>query len=450
MQFAGQRVGLDLKPIGSPINLNLKLTADILPAPEAILLTGISPLLEDGLSEAEFSEIFNRDIAQPGTIFTGFNNIRFDDEFIRYLNYRNFYDAYGWHWQDGSSRWDLLDPIRMTRALRPTGINWPVSDEGKPSNTLARLTEANVLKHAAAHDALSDTLATIEVSRLIKEKQPKLFNWLLDLRSKQAVASFLGENDTFLYTSSHYSSQFLHTTIVLVLALDTSTGSALVYDLRENPDDFLNLTVKELADLWRYDPDSPKPRLPLKTMKLNRCPAVAPLSVLDEESIVRLKIDMAAIQTNHQKLSKDRSEFASKLKKVAAALDKERDARRGAEPHIPLAEERLYDGFISKADSALFEEARNRAPKSDTTAPNFEDKRLSSLYELYRARNYCSKLSAEERSNWQQFVKDKLFSGQPSPYQQYLERLEELENVYKKDPRALTLLSDLKTYGLVH
>ena len=66
----------------------------------------------------------------------GFNNIRFDDEFIRALFWRNFYDPYEWCWKDGRSRWDMLDVVRMTRALRRDGIEWPVDEEGKATNRL--------------------------------------------------------------------------------------------------------------------------------------------------------------------------------------------------------------------------------------------------------------------------------------------------------------------------
>ena len=56
-------------------------------------------------------------------------SVRFDDEFIRCVLWRNFYEPYTWQWQEGRSRWDLLDVVRITRALRPEGINWPVTPE---------------------------------------------------------------------------------------------------------------------------------------------------------------------------------------------------------------------------------------------------------------------------------------------------------------------------------
>jgi exodeoxyribonuclease-1 len=131
MQFAGRRTSMDLEVQGEPFNFLIKLSEDTLPDPGAIFVTGITPqkTLEDGITEAEFMKIFHEQISVPGTIFTGFNSVRFDDEFMRFLNYRNFYDAYEWEWKDGRGRWDLLDVVRMTRALRPAGIVWPNDSE---------------------------------------------------------------------------------------------------------------------------------------------------------------------------------------------------------------------------------------------------------------------------------------------------------------------------------
>src|SRR3954451_6528569 len=98
MQFAGQRTDMDLKPIGEPVNVLIKLTPDVVPSPDAILITGITPqqTLADGLTEAEFMKLFYDEAVRPDTVFVGFNNIRFDDEFMRFMHYRNFYDAYEW------------------------------------------------------------------------------------------------------------------------------------------------------------------------------------------------------------------------------------------------------------------------------------------------------------------------------------------------------------------
>ena len=136
MQFAGQRTDENLQPIGEPYNILVKLNDDTLPSPDAIMVTGITPQMTqgDGYTEADFARLLMEEVFTPDTVTIGFNNIRFDDEFIRHLFWRTFYDPYEWAWKDGRSRWDMLDVVRMTRALRPDDIVWPVDKEGKATN----------------------------------------------------------------------------------------------------------------------------------------------------------------------------------------------------------------------------------------------------------------------------------------------------------------------------
>src|SRR5690606_4286428 len=170
--------------------------------------------IQEGITEAEFLKVFSNEIATPETIFVGFNTIRFDDEFMRFLLYRNFYDAYEWQWSDKRSRWDLLDLVRMTRALRPEGIKWPVGSDGKPTNRLELLTSLNGLNHQNAHDALSDVMASIDVAKMIKGKQPKLFEYLLNIRDKKKVEVLANSGQPFIYTSGKYANEFEKTTMV--------------------------------------------------------------------------------------------------------------------------------------------------------------------------------------------------------------------------------------------
>ena len=197
MQFAGQRTDMELNPIGEPVNILVKITDDCLPSPGAIMVIKITPqqTLQDGMSEAEFCKYVTEEIFTPETVALGYNTVRFDDEFMRAILWRNFYDPYEWEWKDGRSRWDMLDVVRFTRALRPDGINWPVTDDGKSTNRLELLTKANGLEHSHAHDALSDVYATIAVAKMIREKQPKMFDFLFKMRSKNNVKKLVNLED---------------------------------------------------------------------------------------------------------------------------------------------------------------------------------------------------------------------------------------------------------------
>lgn len=447
MQFAGQRTDMDMNPIGEPVNVLVRLSDDILPAPDAILLTGITPqqTLADGLSEVEFLRLFYEQVALPGTVFVGFNSIRFDDEFMRFLHYRNFYDAYEWQWRDGRGRWDLLDVVRMTRALRPDGIEWPIVD-GKPSNRLELLTKVNGIAHQDAHDALGDVRVSIAFAKLIQTKQPKLFHWLLDHRDKAKVAALVEQDEPFVYSSGKYDTDAEKTTVAIRIASHPKNKGALVYDLRHDPTPFLELSPKELAGRWRWtrEPDAPA-RLPVKTMQYNRCPAVAPLSVLDTASRERIKIDLSEV-AKHHKVLQDNPEFITRVLAALEILDAEQTSRQSAASSPVDAQ--LYDGFFSDQDKTVMAVVRAAQPQDlIELEPDLRDVRLKMLLPLYKARNFSRFLTDEERAAWEAHRYHALIDGGVnSKLAKYMHRLQQLaDTVQDADKRYV--LQELQLYA---
>jgi exodeoxyribonuclease-1 len=454
MQFAGQRTSLDLKPIGEPVNILLKLTPDVVPSPDAIMLTGITPQqsLLEGVTEAEFLKTFQTEVVLPGTIFVGFNSIRFDDEFMRFTLYRNFYDPYEWEWQNNNSRWDILDMVRMTRALRPDGIVWPFASDGKPANRLELLTTVNRLEHTSAHDALSDVRATIAVADMIRTKQPELFTYLLGKRGKKDVAVIVETGEPFTYTSGNYSAEFLHTTAAVLLAKKNNRADeALVYDLRVDPTPFLSMTVDELETAWKFTRDPEAVRLPIKTIKYNRCPAVAPLGVMmkEDETRQRLSIDLKTIEQNLQTLRNNQVAFAKKMLQVVERMDtaREREQTQLATDETTV-DERLYDGFIPASDKTIMAKVHDTvAAELSELAGHFHDERFNTLLSLYKARNFPQALTDEERSAWDDFVQRRLLAGDTnSRLHKYFSRLEELAAT-KLTKNQTYLLEELQLYG---
>jgi exodeoxyribonuclease-1 len=448
MQFAGRRTDLDLNPIGEPVNVLIKLTDDILPDPDAILITGITPQAAnaDGITEVEFLQLFTKEVAVPGTIFTGFNTIRFDDEFMRCLHYRNFYDPYEWQWQDERSKWDLLDVVRVTRALRPEGIEWPFDAEGKPTNRLELLTGLNGLDHAHAHDALSDVDATIAVARLIRNKQTKLFDYLLSMRDKRKVINLVEGGQPFVYTSGKYPGEFEKTAVVYAVCNHPKKQGSLVYDLRHDPTEYRDLTAEQLAEKWRWKKDSKEPRLPVKTLQYNRCPAVAPMGVLDDASRERLKIDLDQIKRNLA-LLKSMPNFERRLLEACDIVEREREASY-ASPDKDV-DNCIYDGFFDNQDKQAMRVVRAAAPEElGDLGLRFRDKRLTSLLPLYKARNFPKLLTSEEREEWEQLCRQKLLDGaQHSKMAQFFNRLQEIAARDNLTSHQQYLLEELRLYA---
>jgi len=449
MQFAGQRTDMDLNPIGEPHNILIKLTPEIAPDPDAILVTGITPqtTLADGATEAEFLKIFYDEVVQDDTTFLGYNSVRFDDEFMRFLHYRNFYDAYEWQWCDGCSRWDLLDVVRMTRALRPEGIEWPFASDGKPTNRLELLTKLNKLDHQNAHDALSDVYATIAVAKLIHDKQPDLFQYLLKMRGKKEIKKLVDEGQPFVYSSGKYPSEFEKTTVVAPVTPHPKKQGALVFDLRHDPDEFTKLSVAELVERWKWMKEPDTPRLPVKTMQFNKCPAVAPLGVLKSGGAMeRIKIDMDTVKMNYAKL-KAAKDFPGKLLEALEIMDKKQQTSWLTDEQN--VDGQLYDGFIGDEDKKTSRAIRAAEPeKLDTWAEKLRDDRLKQLLPLYKARNYPHKLSTDERRTWEAFCKQRLLSGsQNSRLAKFFDRLQTLAADPKLTGEKQYLLEELQLYG---
>ena len=403
MQFAGIRTDENLKQIGDPYNLLVKLNDDTLPSPEALMVTGISPqaTLSDGYTEAQFAKILYEEIFTPETIAIGFNNIRFDDEFIRYLFWRNFHDAYEWSWKDDRSRWDLLDAVRMTRALRPEGINWPTDAEGKATNRLELLTKENGLAHEKAHDALSEVEALIAVTGLIRDKQPQLFNYLFSMRDKKMVKKLinLDNREPFVYTSGRYNAEYNKTTVAFPLT-SSKNGNVVVYDLRYDPTPFFDKSQKELEDIfyasWEERQKKDYTPLPVKDLKYNQVPAVAPVNVLGKENgWEKIGLTLGEIE-KHKKILLSRPDFSEKIRTL---FENSPAFKKNINP-----EAQLYDSFLPDKDRSLLYMIQNaNANKLADLQPNFIDERLPELLLHYKARNYPTSLSEEESIKWEEW-----------------------------------------------
>jgi exodeoxyribonuclease-1 len=385
MQFAGQRTDMDLNPVSEPDNILVKMTPDILPQPDAVLVHGITPqkTIAEGITEAELSKYLTSQVFTKDTIAVGFNNIRFDNDFIRFTFWRNFTDAYEWAWKDGCSTWDLLDVVRMTRALRPDGIKWPVDSEGRPSNKLEYLSRINKLDHVDAHDALSDVNASIALAKLLKQKQPQIFNYLLEHRSKNKVAPLVNSGKPIVYTSGRYPSEFNKTTVAVSAIEKPDKSGALMYDLRIDPGEFTNLSAAELAKKWAAKGDD-APYFPVKVLSYNRCPAVAPLMVLEkDDGYKKLGLHKEIIKEHYGKL-KTATGFGEKLLEALEMMWPKRTTELVADPQ--KVDNQLYDGFIKDEDKTKMSALRSSNLK-EISDFSFKDERLNLMLPLYKARN---------------------------------------------------------------
>jgi exodeoxyribonuclease-1 len=428
LQVAGIRTDLELNEVGPPINLYCQPGDDILPHPAACAITGITPqvLAQKGLAEADFMTRVHAELSAPGTCGAGYNTLRFDDEMTRYSLYRNFFDPYAREWQGGNSRWDLIDVMRTAYALRPEGIVWPEQD-GRVTLKLERLTQANGIDHGQAHDALSDVRATIALARLVREKQPRLYEWLFQLRSKQRVMDQVRLLQPLVHISGRFSAERHYLGVVLPLAWHPRNRNALIVcDLGLDPQGLLELdadTLRKRLYTRRDELAEGELPVPLKLLHINRCPVVAPLKVLRAEDRERLQLDMDVYQARALRLTDAQEVWRDKLANVYA----EEEFAPNADP-----EQQLYEGFIGDRDRRLCEQVRLADPlQLGRQQWPFDDHRLPELLFRYRARNFPETLNNEEQLRWRLFCQQRLSDpvwGAPNTLSAFKAARQELQN----------------------
>jgi exodeoxyribonuclease-1 len=409
-QFAAIRTDAELNEIGAPIMLYCQLANDYLPDPQSCLITGITPqlCLERGLPEYQFAAAIEQAFSVDGTVGVGYNTIRFDDEITRFMFWRNLIDPYAREWQNRCGRWDLLDVVRMTYALRPDGIVWPQHEDGKPSFRLEQLTVANGIAHEAAHDALSDVRATIALARLIRTQQPKLFDFCFALHKKDRVTAEIGlpARKPFLHVSGMFPTERGCLAVMWPLAIHpTNKNEVIGWDLSADPSELAQLDAAAIRTrLFSKAVDLPQgvTRLPIKTIHLNKSPmVVGNLKTLTPAMATRWNIDLTqALQ---------HADIAAALPEMSAIWQQVFERPPEASPDV---DEDLYGGFIGNSDRRRLTELRTLTPAALATARlHFDDERLEELVFRYRARNFPSTLNEEELQRWESHRSSRLFDG---------------------------------------
>ncbi|WP_176110300.1 exodeoxyribonuclease I [Izhakiella australiensis] len=443
-QFAGVRTDSDFNIIGEPEVFYCKPADDYLPQPEAVMITGITPQQASarGVNEAEFTRRIHQLFSQPATCVVGYNNIRFDDEVTRNLCYRNFFDPYAWSWQNGNSRWDLLDIMRACYALRPDGIIWPENDDGFPSFRLEHLTKANGVAHENAHDAMSDVYATIAMAKLVKAKQPRLFDYLYSHRGKQKLATLIDipQMKPLVHISGMFGASRGNTSLIVPLAWHPDNRNAVITcDLAGDMSPLLSLSTDQLRERLytkRTELAEGESPVPLKLVHINKCPVLAPVSTLRQQDAERLNIDSQRCLDNRSLLLQH-----AEIREKVVALFAE------APPFTPAddVDTQLYDGFFSDADRNAMTIIQRSAPENlPALALSFNDKRIEKLLFRYRARNFPGTLDDSEQQRWLQHRREAL---NPERVEQFLLELEALATRYEGDNAKISQLKALFEYA---
>jgi exodeoxyribonuclease-1 len=452
-QFGGLRTDEQLRDLGDSLLLYCQPAEDYLPDPGASLVTGITPLtcLDEGIPEANFAEEIHKKLSQPGTVGVGYNNLRFDDEVTRFLFWRNLIDPYGRERGDGRGRFDLFVLMHAVFAFRFNAISWPKREDGLYSLRLEELTKANNLVHNKAHDAQSDAKATLALARLIRQKEPKFWDYALKLMDTAFVEQSLRRGIPMLFVNPFVGQQKKYLSLIFPLMPDPGRSKTwFCWDLSEDPAELQNLTLKDLKErlfVSKEQAEAGVKKVPLISVQLNKQPFfVRAEPYMTPELSKILRVDAALMTERCRKIQDMDLRFLNNLWAELAESNREKWA---AEPQE--AEVSLYGGkFLDQRDRSLLDRLR-KLPAEELAERGmqtvFSDDRLSDLLFRYQARNFPETIyQLEDSKKWYQYRVEHLFEGKGGArtFDAFYASLQALREAH---PEKEDILNDLQEYA---
>lgn len=357
-QFAAVKADINFN-ISDQLNIRVRRLPWVVPTPRALEVTGmdVHDLDSKGdMSEYDASEKIEKFVV-PGygdkRLLVTFNG-RFDDELIRTTLFRNLRSPW---FSSGKKTYklDVLDLIRLACSDESVDINVPIKDDGTPSWKLEHLSPANGIE-INAHDALGDTLSTMRLAKLVKEKAPwawRVAVWcgLAENCEKKMKEALAADKPVFLH--KHFGKPEIMP--VAVLGTDSKKKWVLA-DLRKM--DAMPDSAEEIASLL-YTPNTPFP-----VIRTNNAPYF-----LGEDLATTLDptINIADIRLRVQEI---------KEKGLSTAAVRALKSRPYDQSNETTSEEKIYSGFVDDWDKPKMTEFHRAKNWEERSKIVFKDQRL--------------------------------------------------------------------------
>ncbi|CAH7355514.1 Exodeoxyribonuclease I [Vibrio chagasii] len=425
-QWAAVRTDENFKTLETH-NVFCKITDDVVPDPEACMVTKVTPqvTLEKGMPEYEFAHYINNVFtAKWETVCVGYNSIGFDDEVSRHLLYRNLIDPYKWAYDKKNTRFDALPLMRIIHALKPECFNWPVVDKvldtgetvKRISFKLEHLSAENGIVHENAHDALSDVYALAEVMKLAKERAPEIFNQFFQLKNKWNVKNLV-EGDkpmlglcNFRFVDSNYISP------VSVLGVSTkSANKYYTWNLQVDPRPFAEMSKERLAEVITFNKEQRDaegtPRSGMVSVKINEVPFIFDVSELKGEPLSRAGLTERRNEMFENGLFlANNPEFKQMLREV---YDERQYEERAVDTDTSLYDQ-THGGFFTDLEKPFIESFKNAitwAEKANImeTTP---DGRICEMMFRIIGRNSVGDLeNGAVNEKWRDYLRSRILDG---------------------------------------
>ncbi len=323
-----------------------RLSPSIIPEAMALIVNKSSPQMLKGanLSHYEMIREFVEILKRWGKCtFIGFNNIDFDEEFLRNTLFQTLEYPYLTS-TNGNNRGDLLNLARAANLYYPNTLKNSISAKGNAVYKLDKMAPLNGIEHSDAHSAIGDVIATLGIAKIIANKAPSVWkasyltinkDLTLDIIKKEI---YFCTNEYFYGKSRPYVQTFV--------CQHPKYKWPKCFDLRQDPNIYLNMSVDELKVAMSKNPKF------LRTVRHNKHPIVMNPSYgnkFDEYKIIgEEKLSARA------KLIKENKQFAEKISLILQEEAEEKEQIKSQEDIYE--EESIYTQFTSAEDNKIMPE----------------------------------------------------------------------------------------------
>ena len=356
LQFAAIRTDADLNELDR-FEIRCRLLPHVVPSPKALTVTGvpIGRALDPSLPThyEMVCEIARRLAGWSPAIFLGWNSLEFDEHMLRQALYQNLHWPYVTN-TEGCNRTDLMKLAQALSFLQPGALTVPTGPNGKLTFKLELFAPANGVEHGHAHDALADVAATVQISRLLRDRAPDQWSDALRFSQKAAAAAFLEDETACLITECYFGNPYQFA--LAKIGVDAQ-DKVLAFDLEADPDELRPLTDEALIARLK------RKIKPVRRVRTNASPLLHPIDAYEtfhgytpDELLARAE----NVRADH--------ELCARLCEAAEREDLE------PSEHVEM---QIYDSFSAQADRARMEQFHLADWNGKAgVAETFEDQRL--------------------------------------------------------------------------
>tara|TARA_B100001123_G_scaffold192838_1_gene219925 strand:+ start:83 stop:1501 length:1419 start_codon:yes stop_codon:yes gene_type:complete len=417
-----------------------KLNPGIVPEAMALLVNKTTPkmLKETNLSHYQMvRQMVNKFKDWKNSIFIGWNNINFDQEFFRRTLFKNLEYPYLTN-TNGNEAGDLFSLARACHLYYPNSLKTPISDKNNPVFKLEKLAPMNGIKHVDAHSAMGDVLATIEIAKILKEKAPNVWKASLMTTNKDKSFQLIKDEQLFCTDFFYYGKSIPF--VMTFVCQHPQWGYPMCFDLKSDPAYYFNLSTNEL----KKELDK-KPKV-IRTIKHKKHPIIMnPNYGINFDNYKQLGIKKLR---ERAKLVRENKEFA---KKVSTILDNDARERQELDSQLDIyPEDSIYLKFALPHDNQLMPEFHKASWKDKfSVVQKFKDDRMQYFGKKILYEESPQSMPKEEYNLLHKEIASRILSTNEEKWNtipRTYSEIDTLRNKFKDDKGKLKELQDINSY----